>query len=397
MADDTFPTQAELVQVAEDAFRSVLDPDGRGTIDLQPGSDNAALVSVVTQVALRMLAYAADRNAAAITASSSGTDLDDHVRDVYGEQRKLSAASVGHVYLMRTGTAPTFIPGGSRFAVQAGGVQGAVEFGSNNNDVPVAQNVLTAAVPITCTVEGSVGNVALVAITAIPDPLPDSTWTLYVPQTGDPVLNGGPVDTIGGGRDEETDDELKARVLARPAIVQPATKPGVVQAAMEVPGIASAVAVEIGDGSGVLYAGDPSYQLPAALSLAIAANLEDWRTFGVPTPVRAFNPTTVQVTARVHMEEPVSNYDQAALYANAVAAVVRYFKFERKHPDEFFKDAIQTSIAKANPGTQSVELLSPTSDQRRPADKAYGEVTALIRYQVTPASISIQFLDPLTS
>jgi hypothetical protein len=41
--------------------------------------------------------------------------------------------------------------------------------------------------------------------------------------------------------------------------------------------------------------------------------------------------------------------------------------------------------------------MSPAQDQRRPADSAYGTITALNRYQVTPASISIQFFDPLTS
>jgi hypothetical protein len=396
MANDTFPTLTEIVQVAEDALRSVLDPNGQGTIDLHAGSDNAALVSVVSQVGLRIVAYAADRTAASITASSSGTDLDDHVRDIYGEQRKLAAAAVGHVYLVRTGTAATLIPKGSHFGVQAGGVQGAVEFGADN-DIPVPPGVLTAAVPVTCVTEGIAGNVSLAAITAILDPLPDSTWKLYVPLPGDPVLTGGPVDAIGGGREEETDDELKARVLARPAIVQPATKAGIVQAAMNIPGVTSAVAVEVGDGSGVLYAGDPSFQLPAALAQAIASSLEDWRTFGVPMAVRAFNPTTVQVTALVYMEQPLKNYDRAALLANATAAVVRYFAVERIHPDEYFVDAIKTAIAKSNQGTQSVVLMSPAQDQRRPADSAYGTITALNRYQVTPASISIQFFDPLTS
>lgn len=393
-----YPTIEETAQFVDDTLRGEVDPDGTGKYNNRPGSDNAALVSVMTKAMVKLYAYSSDRKRASITSSASGSDLDDHIRDVYFDQRKQPAAAVGTVYLKRTGAmAATSIDVGSRFGTQATDTQEAVEYEATGT-VPAGAGVSAVAVPIKCLQEGTVGNVDLASITQILDPLEDSAWQLYVPIAGDAVLNGasGP-DSIGGGADEESDDEVKARVQVRPALASPGTAAGVYKGATDIAGIVSAVPIEVGDGTGVVYAGDANDQLPSAKQLEIAANLEDWRPFGVPVDVRAFNRSKVQITASVYMQQPLSNYDLDALKSSAVAAVKRYFTSERKRLDEYFVGAIATAIGKSNAETQEVVVSSPASDQRRSPDSAYGAITALTRYYVDDTSINVTFYDPLTS
>ena len=395
----SIPSVAETAAFIDDTLRGEVDPNGTGAYNSRPGSDNAALVSLLTKVATKAYAFAADRKKASITASAEGDDLDDHVRDVYFDARQDSSAAVGTIYMQRLAgpLAATTIDQGWRAGTVADGTQQAVEFGATS-PVSVAAGVSAVAVPVQCQQDGAVGNVILSAITEKLDPLDDTNWVIYVPLAGDPVLAGKTApDVIGGGRDREEDDEVKARVLQRPAQAVPGTKAGVYKGATDVPGVASAVPIEIGDGTGLVYVGDVNYQLPSALQQAVAVNLESWRPFGVPVGVRAMNLHTVQVSARIYMQRLVNNYDLSVLKAAVVAAIKRYFTTERVHPDEYFIDAIKTAIGKANAETQSVLLDSPLVDVRRPLDSAYGTVQALDRYVVTDATISVQFFNPLTS
>lgn len=395
----TIPSVADTAAFIDETLRGEIDPDGTGAYNSRPGSDNAALVSVLTKVATKAYAYAADRKKASITASAEAEDLDDHVRDVYFDARKAANAAVGTVYLQRSSgpLPPSTIDQGWRVGTVADGSQPAVEFEATAS-VGVPQGVTFVAVPVTCLQQGAIGNVNLSALTQQIDPLNDPSWTLYIPLPGDPVLAGQPgPDSIGGGADQEQDDDLKARILQRPAQAVPGTTAGVYKGATDVPGIASAVPIEIGDGTGLVYAGDINYQLPAALQQAVSINLDSWRPFGVPIGVRAMNVNLVQVSARVSMQRPLSNYNVSALNAAVVAAVLRYFTTERVHPDEYFLDAIKTAIGKANAETQSIALDSPLADVTRPDDSEYGTVLALNRYVVTAASISVQFFNPLTS
>jgi len=393
------PTVQQVAQFIDNAMRQAIDPNGTGAYDNSAGSDNAALISVLTQVAMGTYNYAADRKRASVPSAATGSDLDDILRDDYLDGRKGTNAATTTLYLKRTagGMPATSIPAGTRFGSQNTGTTQAVQFEATTT-VAAASALDRVPVPVVCLIEGSVGNVQLVAINQILDQLGDPNWFLYVPAPGDPVLGSKPApDTVSGGADEETDDQAKARVLVRPARVAKGTAAGVYKGTTDVGGIATAVPVEVGDGTGIVYAGDINFNLSSAQQQAVATNLEDWRPFGVPVAARAMNVIPVQVTLQIYMQRPIKNYNINQLLANAQAAVQHYFDVERKRPDEYFINAIQTAAGKSNPETQTVIVLSPATDQKRPADSTYGSIIALTRYTVSAATISIQFFDPQTS
>lgn len=393
----SLPTAQDLATFVDNTLRSLIDPNGTGAYDNSPGSDNAVLTSLLAKVGARILAYASDRKAATLPGSSSGPDLAAIIQDVFFDGIQDATAAVGTVYLRRTGSMPlTFISQGDRFSTQATGGVSAIEFASDGT-IPVPAGQSYVAVPVTCLQTGSIGEVDLASITQIEDQLDDQSWQLYVPITGDPVLAGALApSSVGGGQDQESDTQAKARVFARPAQAQPGTKAGVYKGTTTVAGIASAVPVEPGDGTGIVYAGDQNFLLPDALKRALATQLESWRAFGVPVAARAFSVTTVQVTATVYMQQDLSNYDQDKLLANAVSAVLAYFATGRSRPDEYFVDQIRGAIGSGNAGTQTVVLSSPATDQKRPSDGSYGALAAMNRYRVTAASISITFAGPQT-
>lgn len=404
MAQPAIPSAAEIAAVCEAALRGSLDPNGTGAVNLQPGSDNAAYVSVCTQLGKRLFAYVADRVAARSKRTGKGSDLDDVARDVYGTERKDEAYATGTVYLQRaTALTATSIYRGARFGVPQQGTQQALQFESTA-DVSAGVGVTAVAVPVQCRSPGTVGNVQQSAITAILDQLSDPTWQVYQPAPGDPVLGGGAVDVVAGGDDAEDDETLQARLDGRSIAVdeQRGVKDAIVNAALEVPGVRYATAVEPGDGTVLLYVGDPSFQVSSALRLAVLLKLEGYRADGNPVFVRPYDAILEQVSLRLYMAQPLVNYDRPALLAAAQKAVVRYFA-TLVRPDEFYRDGISGFVRKdvnASAGEGQVQLVivdAPAADMPRPADAGYGSVLALKRYYATLSSVSITLLDPKTS
>lgn len=394
----SLPTTQELASFVDDTLRVLIDPNGTGAYDSSAGSDNAALISILTKVGTQLYAYASDRKAASQGPSASGDDLALIIQNVYFDAIQDATAAKTTVYLQRLAgpLAATSISQGDRFGTQNTG-SGDVEFEAVGT-VSVLNGQSVVAVPVQCLQLGAVGNVQLVAITQILDQLDDTNWQLYVPSPGDPVLLGAPAaDVVGGGQEQETDAQAKARVFVRSAQATPGTKAGVYKGATTVPGIATAVPVEPGDGTGLVFAGDQNFLLPAALQQLVATALEDWRAFGVPVATRGFTVTTVAIAGVIYMQQALSNYDQNALLSNAVAAVLAYFQTGRARPDEYFLDRIRGAIGDANVGTQSVVLALPAGDVKRPADSTYGAVASMNRYVVTAASISLSFAGPQTA
>jgi uncharacterized phage protein gp47/JayE len=391
MAD--LPTSSELAEIGRAAFRAALDPGGTGAVNLRPGSRNDVAISALTGIGNRLGAYVADRVSAARRSSATGEDLDAHARDLYGETRKSASASTGKVRLTRPGTTATAIPKGSRFAVPAEGSTPAVIFEASED---VSSSATTAVVPVRCTETGPRGNITgPQAVAAILDPLPDTTWTLDATYT----TAGDPTATFGGGAADETDDELRQR-LDQISIDDPrerATRSAVLAGALRVPGVRYATIVEPLDGTGIVYAGDAAFALTDAMRKAIDTELLDWRALGVPALIRGYNAQTVTVTGTIYMARALANYDLAAIKAAATSAVKRYFDTGRPSPDEYFVNAIEAALFSAHDEIQNVALASPLANALRPADTGYGAITALNRYRVTDASISIAIAAPQTT
>ena len=390
----TIPTPAELAGIAQAAVRAALDPTGTGAVDLQTGSRNDVLVSVATTLAMRNATHLADRIAANSPKTAQKDDLDILAGDVYGDVRRQGIAATGLIPIYRTNTAATVIPKGSRFSVPQTPTQPAVVFQAAS-DFPVASGIIgnvyfPLALPVICSVLGVKGNVATQLVTAITDSLPDTSWVIAPPPAGLPP--------IGGGLDLETDAQLQARLVGESISTQKqrGTLVAIVSGALRVPGVAFVTAVEPQDGTIVLYVGDANYMLSATLQAAVLAALAGWRTGGIPVVLRAYSTSTVQVTANIYMQRDLLNYNIAAIQQAASAAVLAYFA-ARLRPDEYYLDRIRAAIGSAALEVQNVTLSLPASDQQRPADTAYGNVTSLNRYIVTSSSISITVNPPLHS
>lgn len=390
------PTTTELANVVRAAFRRSLDPDGTGAVDLAAGSRNDTLVSAIVGAAARVARGAADRFAASRFSSASGDDLATDARDLFFAEIAPATQAVGTLYLQRLGGGATSIPKGSRFAVPASGTTPAVVFLADA-DVPVANAVTAVAVPLRAQDAGRRASaVALSAITAVLDPLPDPSWTPYVPLPGDPVLAGGDVDTLGGGNDAETEDEFKDRLRQLSVTPAWACYAGLLRGALAVPGVRYVTLVEPLDGTVVLFAGDSGWILPTAMRDAIASAALGWRAYGLPLLVRPYTVVTVPVVATLYMARGLSSYDVEGLRAKAVAAVVAYFRSGRPRPDEFYVNAIESALMGAVAEAQDVAVTSPAADQPRPGDGTYGALATVNRYVCTAADVTVSISGPRT-
>lgn len=387
MAD--LPTTSDLLDAGQGALRTALDPAGTGAVNLRAGSKNDTLLSVAIALQTRGLSYASARIAAARLSSATDTDLDTVGMDLFGEPRKDVAFAIGTAYLQRSGTAATVIPAGTRVAVPAAAGQSAVVF-NTTADVSVGASVLTATAAIQAAAAGAASNVPLASVTAILDALPDTTWTLYVP------ISGPPPDTIGFGADAETDDVYRARLQQLAINATVATQYAILQAALAVPGVMYATAVEPLDGTVVLYVGDAQYGLPAAGVTLVTQALLTVRALGLPVLVRPYAATVVSIAARAYMTRALTNYDVAGIQAAAYAAITDLFTGSAR-AEEYYLSAIEAAVFKGDPEVQDVQLDAPASNSRRPPDTGYGSITALVRYYVTPSSVSITVLPPQTT
>lgn len=386
MATSDLPTPDDLVQAAQAKLRSKLDPGGTGAVDLRAGSELDTLVSVAAALASRNTSHIAERLKQRSIRSATGADLEAVGQDLKGLKKKLAAAATGFVYVQRTGTAATTIPAGTRFAVPQSGTQKAVVF-TADADVPVALGDTGSPTPIavaaTCADKGLIGNVKLTAITNIPDPLPDTTWSIATPP-------GGALD-FGGGADDEDEETYRARLFE--AVVEPGTAAGVKTGAKNVPGVLDATVIEPLDGTLVVVVGDANYLLPAALKTTVTLALNDWRPLGPALRVQPYTVVDVAVTATLYMQRALPNYDTAKLQADAVAAVTTYFK-NRAHPDEYFLAAIEAAVMGVHAETQDVVLAAPNADVKRFVDSSYSGLSALTRYVLSTVQVTLS--GPLT-
>lgn len=391
------PTPDELRKEIEGSLRTSLDPNGTGAVNLRAGSDNAAYVSVVTLLGGRLIAYSANRVAARSPFDATGDDLEDIGRDLFEIKKKGAQRSTGRLYLQRTGILATSIPLGQRFLVPADENETAVTFEATET-VPVGAGELKAKVRVRCTVEGEVGNVALARVTNIPDQMADTTWSLFVPIGGDAILDGlTSPEVIGGGRESETDSEFQTRVLQRSLddSRQRGTARAVLAGAMTVASVAFATAIEPRDGTILLFVGDRNYGLSVEMQLAVETALEEYRCLGIPVIVRPYSVQLVPVRAVVYMSRPLVNYDRGTITNAIIKSVKDYFSADRAHPDEYYLNAIEGAMFKANTEIQQVSLSVPSANQQRPTDVGYSALLQLNRYVADESNIFITLADPL--
>lgn len=389
MAD--IPSPSEIADIGRNTFKTAIDPDGTGAVNVRPGSRNDTALSPMTAIGNRLSMYVLDRVSAGRRATATGDDLDIIAADIYGETRKEASKTTGIIRLTRAGSSSTNIPKGSRFAVPAAQNQPAIVFVATDD---VSSSTTSATVPVEADAAGVASNIsAATKITSILDPLPDSTWSIDTSYMGsNPTLF-----IFSGGADLETDAELRARLeqISPQAERQRGTKAAIFAGALRVPGISYATIVEPLDGTVLVYAGDVGYQLSDAVKTALGVELDNWRSFGVPTLTRRYSVQNVTVTAVVYMARPLVNYDLSAIRTEIVQAIKDYFA-SRPQPDEYYTEAIIAAVFRGHDEIQHVTMSAPAANVQRPADTGYGSVTALNRYTVEDGTINLTFQPPAT-
>lgn len=401
------PTQDDYVRAFEDSLRADLDPEGNNSVDLSDGSDITALGSAVDAALLRLNVAVAQSAKSRDGQGATGSELDEVAWDRWKTKRKRKNAATTTVYLVRAGSTSTTIPKGSRFAAPATDTTPAVYFAANSD---VATSSTKVAIPVTCTLKGTIGNIDHSEITEIVDALPDDGWALFEPT----VLNAGPSGettpaAVGGGAEDETDAELQERLdrLPQDAARRPGTKDGILFGVLETPGVRYANFVELANGTVAVYVGDANYVLSDALSQAVydnlnsgtysAAGVKAYRAGGIPVLVRSYTKTRVVITATLYMNQPTFRYDTADLLKRAVAAGTDYFE-RRPYADEYIKLRVQQALLSCSTDCQDIDLtLSPTNGNvLRQADSAYAGSSTITRYYVDGDSWRIFFSGPRT-
>jgi len=403
------PTPSETATIAQQKLRSLLDPGGTGAVNLSSGSRNDIMISVMGALINRVNTYVADRVSARTLSTATGDDLDALATDVFQDARKPAVAATGNLNLVRTGTAVTVIPNGTRFAVPATSSTPGI-FYIATQDVSVPINQLTAYVPVVCTQTGLIGNATYATVTSIADSLVDTTWTIAPPPV--PLPNPNTYLPMAGGAELETDDQLRARLQASAYddSKKRGTKKAIQIGALQVPGVASngVTVIEPGDGTVLVYVGDASYNLSAALQAAVLANLENWRAFGVPCIVKPYAVNTLNLVANIYMSKPLSNYNLQTILTQANTNLNNYFS-NRPRPDEVYGGAIISALCAAHPEVQTAAIITFTNQNaagvqpdstfniKHSTDALAGVASALPRYVINNTSLVLAILPPLTT
>lgn len=192
--------------------------------------------------------------------------VDDHLN----LQRQEATESTVDVTFTRTGNAAGTTPIGFTVATAIDASGATVAFTTNGSITWGASDHGPHTVTCTCSVLGSVGNVAIGSVTRIVDaPLPDNTIVCTNAAVG------------GGGNDQESDDELRLRARNFWLTLRRGTLAALEEGALQVASVRVAKAVEdLTTGIVTLVVGDSDGNSTAQMISDVEVTIEDWRAAG---------------------------------------------------------------------------------------------------------------------
>jgi uncharacterized phage protein gp47/JayE len=285
----------QRIAVAKRAVASIpearLDPDA---IDAKPGSTLNILFAGSAAMAEDVERRALGKLAALTLAGARGRELDAVAAErTYGIVTRFGASpAVVPVRLRRPPMGP--LAGGT---IKAGTLldAGDVQF-SLDVDVPfLAGQLGPIETTATATTAGAATEIAIGGIKGFVD----------ASKLFDPRLAASNVEAAAGGADEEEDDSLRGRVRAFPRTIRCATLPAIEFAALLVPGVTKAVAVEVFDLEGLntglvlLYIADAHGQANSALVTKVRLKLRDYRAGGINVRVIGAVPTFLDIVLAI--------------------------------------------------------------------------------------------------
>lgn len=276
--------------------------------------------------------------------TASGEYLDLHAQ-MKGLVRKQAVAATGALKFTLSAAASTTVH------IAKGTIctttDGSLRF-ETTTDAIIAPGLLATAVPAQCTQPGTVGNVSAGSICAIVNP----------PAYLSLVTNLSP---FAGGADEETDAELKERLLDAYRAVSNGTNSAFYeQEALTFDGIASAHAVPQARGAGTVDVYIATYggtTVPDDLLSAVRTHLLKEREIGVDLLIKAATVKTINLSLALAVQ---NGYDFDAVKEACAARLSDYMK--TLGISEHLPIAALTSIAYSTQGVANCRFTTPAVD-----------------------------------
>ncbi len=244
---------------------------------------------------------------------AQGEALDRLIYDLYQLPRKRAASAVVLLRLERSGSVGFTVPAGAIFGTTTG------ETYTTTVDTPFPLNSLGPFfVKAVSQRAGTGGNVLVGTITRVISSSVDSTLT---------VTNE---EAAAGGRDEELDDEFRARARDFFNTARRGTREAIEFGALQVDEVFQATASEVTDPDTTLaayrvqlYAVDASGQANTVLADTIEESLDEFRALGIPVLVIPATPQYVEVVATgLQFAAGANTASVLSLAADAVVALI---------------------------------------------------------------------------
>ncbi len=254
--------------------------------------------------------------------TATGDDLDRWVYDRYQLVRKSAQSAVVTLRLTRTDTLTgVTVPRGSTFATSGGQV-----FETSNNVIFGAGNGGPIDVRAVAQRTGTAGNVAADTVTLVTASLRVRDMRVTNPTLRDALGNITSPGGAAGGREPETDDELRERARQFFVNARRGTKSAIEFGALQNARVSQADAVELLSSSQLpnyrvqLTIADAQGQANTALSQEVTESLDEFRALGVPVTVINAVPEFVNIElANIQF---AAGANTAGAIVNARAAVL---------------------------------------------------------------------------
>jgi hypothetical protein len=283
----------------------------RPDLNVFDGDISDMLMAAISAVGDRLIGYTAQRVKATFLDGAVGDDLTTLAADHWNINRQEAVQAIGTVTFSRAsaGAGAGVVAAGTVVATIRDAFGNDVQF-TTDNDVNFTIAALgPLSTTVTAVVAGLSGNVAAGAVNRVVSTLFDSSIT---------VTNAA---VTVGGAEEESDEDLRARVRNFSTTLRRGTLAALEYGALQVETVAQATAVEDEDtGMVTVYVTDASGASNAAMVADVMAELEDWRAAGSLVNVTGgqlyeLNPIEIVLTVR-------SGVDTAAIAADVKSAIV---------------------------------------------------------------------------
>jgi uncharacterized phage protein gp47/JayE len=230
------PTFATLFRVARDEVLSRNSRISRDAVDRE-GSDANILIAGASAAADEVIGQLAQLQAALYLDAAKGPALDRWVFDRYGLVRKPAAAAVGSVQFRTTVASPV------TFTIQTGTIlqtADGIQYITTESSIFSAGGIGPITIAVRSMLAGADQGAKINTITSVVTALSSSPSDLTVTN---------PLATSGAD-DAETDDSLRDRARKFFLTARRGTNPALEAAALAVPGVRKATAIEVLDSSG---------------------------------------------------------------------------------------------------------------------------------------------------